>query len=63
VVVRSLGLPYCLRLAPFFYLTFNESFAVRIHLEGGLAVLEHNPSNSLCGESVATIRALINYLV
>jgi hypothetical protein len=29
-----------------FNLTFNESVAVRIQLEGGLAVLEQNPSNS-----------------
>jgi hypothetical protein len=41
-------------------LTFNESAAVRIQLEGGLAVLEQNPSNSDAKTALYRIKALIN---
>jgi hypothetical protein len=40
-------------------LTFNESVAVRIRLEGGLAVLEQNPNNSNAETALQRIKALI----
>jgi hypothetical protein len=44
-----------------FNLTSNESVAVKIQLEGGLAVLEQNPSNSYVAAALKRInRALIN---
>ena len=47
----------CLAL---FNLCFNESVAARIGVEGGLAVLEHNPSNSDAERALQRIRASIN---
>jgi uncharacterized membrane protein YecN with MAPEG domain len=42
-------------------LTFNESVAVRIQLEGGVAVLEQNPSNSYAETALQSInKALSN---
>jgi hypothetical protein len=41
-------------------LTFNEFAAVRIQLEGGLAVLEQNPNNSDAEIALHQIKALIN---
>jgi hypothetical protein len=46
----------CLAL---FKLSFNESVAVRIQLKRGLAVLEHNPSNSDAKSALQRIKALI----
>jgi hypothetical protein len=46
----------CLAL---FHLTFNESVAFRIQLEGDLAVLEHNPNNNNAKRALQRIKALI----
>jgi hypothetical protein len=43
----------CLAL---FSLTFNESVAVRIGIEGGVAVLEHNPRNYNAKRALQRIR-------
>jgi hypothetical protein len=47
----------CLAL---FNLTFSESVAVRIGLEGGLAVLEQNQSSSHAETALQRIKSLIN---
>jgi hypothetical protein len=39
-----------------FNLSFNESVAARIQLEGGLAVLERNPNNSNAEKALQRIR-------
>jgi hypothetical protein len=41
-------------------MTLNESVAARIQLEGGVAVLEQNSSNSNAGKALQQIEALIN---
>jgi hypothetical protein len=46
----------CLAL---FDLSFNESVAVRVQLEGGLAVLEQNPNDSAAKIALQRIKALI----
>jgi hypothetical protein len=43
-----------------FNLTFNDFAAVRIQLEGGLAVLEQNPGNSDAETALRQINALFN---
>jgi hypothetical protein len=42
-----------------FYLTVNDSVAVRMQFEGGLAVLEQNPSNSYAKRALQRIKPLI----
>jgi hypothetical protein len=41
-------------------LTFNDSVAIMIQLEGGLAVLEQNPSSSYAATALQRIRAVID---
>jgi hypothetical protein len=45
-----------------FNLSFNESVAARIQLEGGVAVLEQNPSNSNAEKAIQRIKALIHWV-
>jgi hypothetical protein len=41
-------------------LTLNDSVAIMIQLEGGLAVLEQNPCNSYAVTALQRIRAVID---
>jgi hypothetical protein len=43
-----------------FILSFNESVSVKIQLMGGVAVLEHNPSNPHAEAALQRMRASIN---
>jgi hypothetical protein len=43
-----------------FHLTFNKYVAVKIQHEGGMAVLEQNPSNSNAEKALQRIKALTN---